>query len=126
MTKFESILKQFGKAVEQLDDVLKQKKSEYMRDSAIQRFEFTFELSWKLIKAFLEEEKGITCRSPKDCFKDGFQQGIIEYDDFWIKITDLRNTIAHIYEEAAAEDIYNQLPKILNYFRELLKNIKNY
>lgn len=31
---------------------------------------------WKLIKIYLEGE-GIICRSPKNCLKEAYQQGII-------------------------------------------------
>lgn len=41
MSKLEANLSQFKKAINRLEDVLKQEKNEFMRDSAIQRFEFT-------------------------------------------------------------------------------------
>ncbi|WP_448568477.1 nucleotidyltransferase substrate binding protein [Thermus sp.] len=37
-----------------LASALAQPKDEFVRDSAIQRFEFTFELSWKTLKTYLE------------------------------------------------------------------------
>ncbi len=124
MSKLEAILKQFQKAVNRLDEVLKQEKNEFIRDSAIQRFEFTFDLSWKVVKAFLEENKGVICNSPKGCFREAYKQEIIEYDDFWIEMTDYRNKTAHIYKEELAEEIYAILPRTLSYFQKLLENIQ--
>src|SRR3989338_3488463 len=95
-SKPQSLLQQFERAVGKLSDVLGQKQDEYIRDSAIQRFEFTFELAWKTLKAFLEE------------------QGMIE----------LRNLTSHTYNEAIAEEIYRALPKILTLYMDLLAKLK--
>jgi len=99
MTKLEALKSQFQKAVSRLEEVLKQDKNEFIRDSAIQRFEFTFDLSWKLIKAFIEDEHGIICASPKNCFREAYKLNIIKYDDFWIEMTNMRNQTVHTYKE---------------------------
>ena len=123
MEKIDSQKKQYKKAIEALEEVLKKEKSDIIRDSAIKRFEFCFDLSWKLIKSFLQEEKGITCNSPKDCFRLAYQNNIIEYDEFWLEITDHRNLAIHTYGEKMANDLFRKLPKILKYFQTLEKKI---
>jgi hypothetical protein len=50
MTKLDALKNQYQKAVKRLDEILKEEKSDIVRDSAIKRFEFTFDLSWKLLK----------------------------------------------------------------------------
>lgn len=119
MTKLEALKKHYQKAVNRLEEVLKEKKNDIVRDSAIKRFEFTFDLSWKLLKAFLEEEMGVVCASPKECFRQAYRNGIIEYDEFWLKMTDWRNEIVHVYKEEFAEDLYKKLPEALKDFRIL-------
>lgn len=126
MTKLEAVKKQYFSAVERFEKVLKEKKTDIIRDSAVQRFEFTFDLSWKLIKAFLEEEKGIKCVSPKECFREAFRQALIDYNEFWTKITDLRNRAIHTYGEKFADELYKKLPKILKLFQQLKKKIEEY
>jgi nucleotidyltransferase substrate binding protein (TIGR01987 family) len=123
MTKLDALKNQYQKAVKRLDEILKEEKSDIVRDSAIKRFEFTFDLSWKLLKTYLEEEKGVSCQSPKECFREAFRQGLIDYDEFWLKITDLRNQAVHTYGEKFAESLYRELPEILKYFQLLLKKI---
>ena len=88
MTRFEVPLQQFERAVLRLDEVLRLEKNEFMRDSAIKRFEMTFDLSWKAVKAFLEEFRGVPCSSPKGCFREAYRQGLLEYDEFWLELTD--------------------------------------
>ena len=126
MTKLEAVKKQYFSAVERFEEVLKEKKTDIVRDSAIQRFEFTFDLSWKLIKAFLEDEKGIKCLSPKECFREAYRQNLIDYDELWIKMTDLRNKAIHTYGEKFADDFYKKLPEFLNPFQSLKKKIEEY
>lgn len=100
-------------------------KTDITRDSAIQRFEFTIDLGWKAIKAFLEEQKGIVCASPKECFREAYRQKIIEYDEVWLKLVDMRNETVHTYKEEIAEKLYAELPDALEHFKKLLGAIKN-
>ena len=76
MTKYQSLLKQFESALKRLEEVLNQEKSTLIRDAAIKRFEFTFELLWKTLRIFLRE-KGVEVKTPKDCFKEAFRIGWI-------------------------------------------------
>ena len=117
--KFQAILQQFERAVGKFSDVLEQEKNEYMRDSAIQRFEFTFDLSWKTMRAFLDERKGISCNSPKECIREAYRQGLIEYDVLWIQMTDWRNRIVHEYSEEFADELYEKLPKLCELFKQM-------
>jgi nucleotidyltransferase substrate binding protein (TIGR01987 family) len=123
MEKFEAIKNQFREVVLRLNEVLAQEKNTFIRDSAIKRFEFTFDLSWKLIKAYLEEIHGIICASPKKCFREAYKQGLVEYDTIWLEMTDERNQISHMYKEELAEELYKKLPNFLTYFQELLQKI---
>ena len=124
MSKLPAIFEDFEKAVVRLEEVLKEPKTTTNRDSAIKRFELAFDLTWKTIKTFLQEEKGIICLSPKDCFREAFKQGLVEYDDYWISIVDLRNETIHTYQEELAEKVYSQLSEILNNFQKVLRALK--
>jgi len=124
MTKFEATIKQFENALTRFREVMIVPKNDITRDSAIQRFEFTIDLSWKMVKAFLEEKKGIICVSPKECFREAYKQGLIEYSDEWIKFVDMRNETVHTYKEEVAEKIYNYFPIALKHFEVLSAVVK--
>lgn len=124
MNKFEAIIQQYEKTVIRFREVLSLPKTDIIRDSAIKRFELTFDLSWKLLKAFLEEKKGVVCNSPKECFREAYRQGIIEYDESWLKFVDMRNETVHIYREEIADEVYNQLPDVLKHLEDLFNTIK--
>ncbi len=126
MTKFKAIKKRYNQIVRRFEEVLAKEKNDINRDSAIKRFELAFDLSWKLVKAFLEEEKGIKCFLPKDCFREAYRQGIIDYDNLWIKMTDLRNEAIHTYNEKFADEFYEKLSEMLKLFQSLQEKIERY
>ena len=102
-------LRSFGAALDRLDDALAQPKTEWTRDSAIQRFEFTFELAWKAV-ANLAEAQGVDARSPREAFMRAFALGWIDEEDVWLRMLDDRNRTTHTYHEAVAEEIFKRLP----------------
>ncbi|MFY9462991.1 MAG: HI0074 family nucleotidyltransferase substrate-binding subunit [Candidatus Sungiibacteriota bacterium] len=120
MTKLDALKKQLSAALPRMDEVVQMPKSVLVRDAAIKRFEFTFDLTWKAMRAFLEERKGFTCVSPKECTQEAFRYGLIAYDDLWMRIPDWRNQIVHEYSEEFAEDLYRELPRILLLFHQLV------
>jgi nucleotidyltransferase substrate binding protein (TIGR01987 family) len=75
--------------------------SEAERAGLIQFFEISFELSWKVLKDYLEEE-GFTISSPRDAIKQAFQAGFIENGHVWIEALKDRNLTVHTYEEKIA------------------------
>lgn len=123
MSKFELLIKDFIKALKRLEEVLNEEKTDIVRDSAIKRFEIVFDLSWKTIKAFLEKYHNITCASPRNCFKEAFRLGLIEYNDYWLTLIDNRNYTAHSYNEILADKIYNNLPQSLDFFQKIIKSL---
>lgn len=125
MSKFESIFEDFKNAVMRFEEVLREPKTEFIRDSAVKRFEIVFELAWKTIKAFLEEEHDIFCVSSKNCLREAYKVGIVDYDEIWMGMVNKRNLTAHVYKEIVADKIYNELPSYLPLFQKLLSALKN-
>jgi nucleotidyltransferase substrate binding protein (TIGR01987 family) len=78
-------------------------------DGVIQRFEFTFELSWKLMKVFLEYTGITEIRSPRTTIREAFAYGLIEDGDQWIDMMEDRNKTSHIYDEVEAKQIYQKI-----------------
>ena len=52
----------------------------------VQFFEMSFELSWKLMKDFLEEEGFLDVKSPCSTIKKSFEIGIIEDGHIWLEL----------------------------------------
>jgi nucleotidyltransferase substrate binding protein (TIGR01987 family) len=123
MNKLEVLKIDFEKSLKKFNEILNTPVSEITRDAALKRFEFTFDLAWKTLQAYLEENKGIVCKSPKECIREAYRLGIIDYDEKWLNIFDWRNQIVHEYSEDFAEELFEKLPDVLKIFEELLKRI---
>ncbi len=108
MTKRERLrqrVEAFRRAVRRLEDACRQEKNEFIRDSVIQRFEFCYELAWKMLKLKLEEED-IDVRSPKQVLQVALELGLIEDGNAWTELHRMRNLTSHTYDEALAEEVY--------------------
>lgn len=94
-------------------------------DAVIQRFEFTFEMAWKLMKIYLEYEGIQDAQSPRSTIKAAFKHGLIEDGDEWIAMMLDRNRTSHVYDEKTALEIYNNIKKNHVFLLEkLLKKIQ--
>lgn len=103
----------YNRALFLLSDALKdgsEKLSLLEKEGTLQRFEFTFELAWKLMKDYLEES-GIIINpiTPKQVIKQAFTAKIISDGQVWIDMLLSRNLMSHTYDfikfEAIAKDV---------------------
>lgn len=100
-----------------------------IRDGLIQRFEFTYEVSHKMLKRYLE----MASATPEDydsiAFQDlirtGNEQGLLLGDwSCWKKYRDMRSKTSHTYAEAIALEVVAQIPAFLEeaaYLRDQLQ-----
>ena len=92
----------FQKSFQLLENTLEIKHpSDAERAGLIQFFEISFELAWKVLKDYLEEE-GFTIVSPRDAIKQAFQSGLLSDGHVWIEALKDRNLTVHTYEEKIA------------------------
>ena len=106
-------LKEFKRALLSLEEALKLRKSKLSRDSSIKRFEFSYELGWKVSKEFLRNRFGLEIASPKECFRELKRQEILtasETETAMEMVTD-RNLIVHTYNEKFADEIFDLIKK---------------
>lgn len=109
MTKGALDLTPLRRAVASLDTALAKPKDEFVRDSVIQRFEYTYELSWKLLKRHLEWDEGastIDQLTRKQLYRLAAEKGLIGAVEDWFAYHRARNNTSHAYNEATAEEVY--------------------
>ena len=97
---------------------------ELEKDGVIQRFEFTFELLWKVLKIFLKN-KGIETKTPKDSLKEAFRVGWLKDEKAFLDMLEDRNKTSHIYDHEIAEEIFQNIKN--NYvgaIKGVLENLK--
>ncbi len=120
----EANLTAFESALARLREVLAEPKSTIVRDAAIQRFEFTFELAWKTAMRVAQSEGAECGVSPKEVIKAAFRLGWIDDDKLWLEMLKDRNRTTHIYNEALADEIFSRLPGYLSALTKLHDQLK--
>lgn len=96
--------------------------SDAERAGLIQFFEMSFELAWKVLKDYLEEE-GFRVISPRDAVKQAFQAGLIVDGHTWLEALKDRNLTVHTYEEKIAIAVEKKIrdayfPALARLFRD--------
>jgi nucleotidyltransferase substrate binding protein (TIGR01987 family) len=77
-------------------------------DATIQRFEFTIELFWKLLKHILES-KGVDVQYPTDIMAEAYKGHLIDDEKQWLLMIKDRNLASPTYDEQLADAIYNRI-----------------
>lgn len=77
-----------------------------VKEGAIQRFEYTFELAWKTLKDFLIERKvTLERRAAADVIRTAFATNYISNGQDWMDALDARNEMSHVYRETAFDKV---------------------
>ena len=101
---------------------------ELIRDSVIQRFEFTYEMTWRLLRLFLEKVKLVSLdqlTSPRQIFRVAAQVNILSSADLKIvsDIIEDRNKTTHTYDEEVAEEIAHKLRLYADFMKSIIEQI---
>lgn len=123
MKKSQIDLSLLKNALKNLQEALNPK-NDLERDGAIQRFEYTFELSWKTLARLLESDKPLIDNSVKGILREGGKQQIIENVEAWFKFQEARNKTSHIYEQKVAKEVFDIAKTFPPFCESLLKNIE--
>lgn len=124
LIKQTQLLADLKSALKRLREVLVAEPTEFNQDAGIQRFEFTFELSWKLIKS-LVEFKGRSCASPRDCIRLAADMEIVNDPESWIAFLNDRNVLSHTYKQEFAKQVYSRLKKFLPLADQLVSSTES-
>lgn len=107
----------YKNALERLKEAMLEEPTAIIIDGTIQRYEFTFELAWKIMKDYLEYNGFVDgLSSPRNIIQLAFQNKIIKNGDIWIQMMLDRNLLSHLYDEEKSREIYNNIKN--NYLAE--------
>ena len=101
---------------------------EELRDACIQRFEYTFELCWKMLRRQLEQElpnaSEVDGYSYRQLFRVGAERGLVDDPEPWFDYRELRNITSHTYDEEKAARVFVALPLFAAHATALLSVLK--
>jgi nucleotidyltransferase substrate binding protein (TIGR01987 family) len=77
----------------------------------LQRFEFTHELAWKVLKDYLEYEghQGIT--GSRSASRLAFSLGLVSDGQVWMDMIESRNRTLHTYDERVLEQEFAKVQR---------------
>ena len=119
LSNFEQALSRFSAVLSHSTE-----EADYVLDASIQRFEFCFELCWKVLKRYLSEEEKLEAKTPKQVFIKAYEIDLIENETIWLEMLDDRNLMSHTYREIDAEAVYSRLPNYMKRFSDIFSTLK--
>jgi len=125
-TAFEKAVVSLQKA---LNEYEKDKTNEFVRDSCIQRFEYCFDISKKMLirylKSISDDPMEIDREKLSNIIRQAYTLGIVKHSwDEWDIYRENRNATSHGYDEQVAINIVEQLPQFYSEIVYLLENMK--
>ncbi len=120
------------KALQTLEEILNlslDTEKQYIKDATIQRFEYSYELTTKMLRRHLEniaDNPGdVKEYSFQEVIRQGYNKGLLKSSwDIWKNYRAYRNKTSHGYDESVANELIFNIPNFFHeahYFLERLK-----
>ena len=107
LQKVENFCNAVARLQEAVDALDQHPSDTVVRDGVIQRFEFTFELAWKSLREYMEDQgadmNGIVFS--KQVFKAAYAAQVIGDEQVWLDMLASRNVTSHVYDDAQAANV---------------------
>lgn len=114
--RFNNLENSHKNLIEMLDLLNKEPSNKAYKLAVIQSYEMDIELAWKTLKDYLNY-LGYKLQAPREVIKQAFAIEIIEDGEIWLKMLEDRNLTSHIYDEAKAQEVVDNITQ--NYYFKL-------
>jgi nucleotidyltransferase substrate binding protein (TIGR01987 family) len=133
LTSFKNAIAQLEEALMLYDSDLARAHARlalHLRAAAIQAFEFTYEISFKTLKRYLENTEAnpaeIANMDFSELIRKGYELGLLQAEiSDWREFRKDRGTTSHAYNEAKAQDVFETIPAFLKEARFLFTQIQS-
>ena len=139
LTNLKNALATLESSIQLLDEcesgLIREDKSEYLsriaiglRDSMIQRFEYSVDSFWKFLKFYLEnyEKFDLVLNSPRGVIRQTVEAKLLSESEGneAVSMVDSRNQTSHIYRQEIAELISVDVPKYYAFMIDVVGRIE--
>jgi nucleotidyltransferase substrate binding protein (TIGR01987 family) len=102
---------------------------EMRKESLIQRFEYTHELGWNVMKDYAHFQGDSSVAGSRDATRAAFKLQLITDGEVWMEMIKSRNQTTHTYNESTANEIFGKImhhyyPAFLA-FRDMMEQKKS-
>jgi nucleotidyltransferase substrate binding protein (TIGR01987 family) len=127
--KLSSFRKSLSGFVTSLDIDLRKFKpgiADVIKNGQIQKFEICVELSWKILKIYLNDFHGLDVISPKETIKEVYLVELVDDAEYELLLDMLndRNRLSHEYKEEYFEQILQRLSRYRDLLAEILARLE--
>ena len=110
--RFDNYKRAFGLLREAMETLEVRELTQLEKEGVIQRFEYTWELAWKLIKDYLEHEGIVLDKiTPASVLRAALQAKVIDHGERWMQALDARNKMSHTYDFDVFEATIQEIQK---------------
>ena len=122
------------KASDKLEEVIvrfeQNKNDDAIRDSVIQRFEFTYSIALKIIRKYFIDRafviENVNQMSFNDMIRTANQLKLLKSNlETWTKFREMRNLTSHTYDENIAQQVVSIIPAFYNEITYLIEQLRN-
>ncbi|TKB97537.1 nucleotidyltransferase substrate binding protein [Pedobacter cryophilus] len=82
---------------------------EIIREGLIQRFEYTHELAWNVMKDYAEYQGNTNITGSRDASREAFLMNLVKDGEVWMDMIKSRNKTSHTYNEVTASEIFQNI-----------------
>jgi nucleotidyltransferase substrate binding protein (TIGR01987 family) len=110
--RFDNYKRAFSLLREAIETMQDRELLQLEKEGVIQRFEYTWELAWKVLKDYLEAQ-GVVLDTiaPSFVLRAALEAKLITNGDLWMQALDARNKMSHVYNMQKFEDVIQQIQK---------------
>ncbi|MDL5045394.1 nucleotidyltransferase substrate binding protein [Oscillatoria amoena NRMC-F 0135] len=109
LQRFQSFQKAFlllERAVRETDQ---RELNELEKQGLIQRFEFTHELAWNVLRDYFAYQGNPDITGSRDATREAFNKGLVTDGEGWMEMIQSRNQSSHTYNEEIAQEILSKI-----------------
>lgn len=107
---YRKALEKFNQAVDIISNKMEwgEEIDDLLEEGLIQRFEYTHELAWKVMKDYAQYQGYTNIQGSRDAFRKAFEMGIIE-NEAWMESINDRNLTSHNYDDETVAEILESI-----------------
>lgn len=112
-SNYRRALAKFNQAVEIVSDQMDwgEDVDDLLEEGLIQRFEYTHELAWKVMKDYAEYQGHTNIQGSRDAFRKALEMGIID-NEHWMESIKDRNLTSHNYDDETAQNVLTAIIEV--------------
>ena len=108
--RFDNYKRAFTLLREAIESIDEKELSQLEKEGLIQRFEYTMELAWRVMKDYLQSENVIFEHiTPRVTIRKAFEANMISDGQTWMNALDARNKMSHTYNFVEFEKVIVQI-----------------